>query len=126
MQTKTIEMSQHHMKTHTLHHITSKNICGTQCKKHHTKAPSNTSKTHILKFDKRHKLVAIAYQTHQLYRWLKNDNLDKVLSIGFWKIPIIVDKQKTFLIQFRIGQCTSPHMETTFLVEKLTHVFAIH
>ena len=43
-------------------------------------------------YDKRHKLIGIANPTHQLYKWLENMNIDKVLSNDFGKNPTIIDK----------------------------------
>ena len=68
------------------------------------KGPTRHLGKHILKYDNIHNLAIIANQTHQLHKWLEDDDIDKVLSNGFWMNPTIMDKQKTCLIEFQIGQ----------------------
>ena len=85
-------------------HTTSKKDGGTQCKKHHTRAPYNTLANTSLNMTKKHNLALIATQTHQLHKWLDNKDIDKALSNDFWNNPTITDKQKTCLIKFRTGQ----------------------
>ena len=47
------------------------------------KGPIRHLGKHIVKHDKGHNLAIIANQTHQLHKWLKNNNIDKVLSNDF-------------------------------------------
>jgi hypothetical protein len=64
--------------THTVHHTTSINIGGAQCKRRHTiKGPIKQLGKHILKYDNINNLAIIANQTHQLHKWLENDDNDK-------------------------------------------------
>jgi hypothetical protein len=58
----------------------------------------------IVKHDKGHNLVFIANQTHQLHKWLENDNIDKVLSNELWTNPTVTDKQKTCMIKLQTRQ----------------------
>ena len=44
---------------------------------------------YILKHDNEHNLTIIANQTHQLHKWLENDDIDKILSNHFWTNPVI-------------------------------------
>ena len=53
---------------------------------------------HILKHDKRTR------QTHQLHKWIENNDIDRILSHDFWTNLAITYKQKTSLIKFRSGQ----------------------
>ena len=46
---------------------------------------------HILKHDNEHNLTIIASQTHQLHKWLENDDIDKILSNDFWTNPAITN-----------------------------------
>ena len=68
------------------------------------KGPIRHLSKHILKHDNELNLTIIANQTHQLHKWLENDDIDKVLSNDFWTNLAITDKQKTCLIKFRTGQ----------------------
>ena len=68
------------------------------------KGPIRHLGKHILKYDKKHNLEAIANQTHQLHKWLENKDTDKTLSNNFWTNPSITDKQKTCLVKFQTGQ----------------------
>ena len=63
------------------------------------KGPIRHLGKHIIKHDIGHNLVLVVNQTHQLHKWLENDNIDKVLSNDFWTNPIITNKQK-----LRIGR----------------------
>ena len=68
------------------------------------KGPIRHLNKHILKHDNEHKLATIANQTHQLHKWLENDDIDKTLSNDFWTNPNVTRKQKTCSIIFQIGQ----------------------
>ena len=68
------------------------------------KGPIRHLGKHVLKYDKNHNLEVIANQTHQLHKWLENKDIDKTLSNNLWKNPSITNKQKTYLIKFRMGQ----------------------
>jgi hypothetical protein len=68
------------------------------------KGPMRHLSKHILKHDNEQNLTIIANQTHQLHKWLENDDIDKVLLNDFWTNPTITDKQKTCLMKFRIEQ----------------------
>jgi hypothetical protein len=68
------------------------------------KGPIRHLSKHILKHDNEHNLTIIANQTHQLSKWLENDDIDKILSNDFWTNPAVTDKQKICLIKFRMGQ----------------------
>ena len=68
------------------------------------KGPIRHLSKHILKHDNEHNLTIIASQTHQLHKWLENEDIDKILSNDFWTNHAITDKQKTCLIKFRTGQ----------------------
>ena len=62
------------------------------------KGPISHFGKHILKHDNIYNLAIKANQTHQLHQWLKNDDIDKILSNDFQINPTIMDKQKTCLI----------------------------
>ena len=68
------------------------------------KGPIRHLSKQILKHDNEHNLTSIATQTHQIHKWLENDDIDKILSNGFWTNPTIMYKQKTCLIKLCIGQ----------------------
>ena len=68
------------------------------------KGPIRHLGKYILKYDNKHNLTIMASQTHQLHKWLDNNDIDKPLSNAFWNNPIITDKQKTCLVKFRTGQ----------------------
>ena len=68
------------------------------------KGPIRHLGMHIVIHGKGHNLAIIANKTHQLHKWLENDNIDKVLSNELWINPTVTDKQTTCLIKFRIGQ----------------------
>jgi hypothetical protein len=68
------------------------------------KGPIRHLSKHILKHDNEHNLTIIANQTHQLHKWLENDDIDKILSNDFWTNSAIMDKQKTCLIKFNTRQ----------------------
>lgn len=61
-----------------LHHTTAKKTSGTQCKRLVTKDPLNTVEKYVYKYDKRHNLTIIANQTHQLHKWLENNEIDNI------------------------------------------------
>ena len=82
------------MSMHTLHHTTCLKTSGIPCKKHLIKGPIRHLNKHILKHDNAHNLTIVANQTHQLHKWLENDNIDKILSNDFWTNPAITYKQK--------------------------------
>ena len=68
------------------------------------KGPIRHLQQYIIKHDKKRNLTIMASQTHQLHKWLANNDIDKALSNDFWNNPTITDKQKTCLVKFRIGQ----------------------
>jgi hypothetical protein len=68
------------------------------------KGPIRHLSKYIHKHDNEHNPTIIANQTHQLHKWLENDDIDKILSNDFWTNPALTDKQKTCLIKFRTGQ----------------------
>ena len=70
----------------------------------HDKGSIRHLSKYILKYDNEHNLTIIANQTHQLHKWLENDDIDKILSNDFWTNPAITYKQKTCLIKFQTGQ----------------------
>ena len=47
------------------------------------KGPIRHLGKHILKHDNKHNLAIIANQTYQWHKWLKNDDIDKILSSDF-------------------------------------------
>ena len=51
------------------------------------KGPIKHLEKHILEYDKNHNLSLLAYQTHQVYGWLGNTNIDKEFSNNSWKKP---------------------------------------
>jgi hypothetical protein len=58
--------------------------------KHEKKSHQTPWKTHIqVQQIQRHNLAIIANQTHQLHKWLENDDIDKVLSNDLWTNPAI-------------------------------------
>jgi hypothetical protein len=61
------------------------------------KGPIRHLSKHILKHDNEQNLTIIANQTHQLHKWLENDDIDKMLSNDFWTNPAITYKQKNML-----------------------------
>ena len=52
---------------------------------------------HILKHHKGHNLAIISCQTHQLHKWLKNVDIDKILSNDLWTNLVVMDKPKICL-----------------------------
>ena len=62
-----------HKCAHITPYITSKRIVASQCKKHQPKDSIWHLEARILKYDKKSQLAAIANETHQLHKWLKND-----------------------------------------------------
>ena len=58
------------------------------------KGPIGHLEKHVLKYDKRHNLEALANQTHRLHKWLENKDFDKILSPDFWTNLTITNKQK--------------------------------
>ena len=56
----------------------------------------------------------MAFQTHQLHKWLGNKDIDKTLSNDFLNNPVITYKQKTCLVKFRTGQYMGHAMKRLF------------
>lgn len=53
---------------------------------------------------KKHNPTALVDQTHQFHKYLKNNDIDKILSNDFWENPIITYKHNTCLIKFQTQQ----------------------
>jgi hypothetical protein len=68
------------------------------------KGPIRHLSKYIHKHDNEHNLTIIANQTHQLQKWLENDDIDKILSNDFWTNLTVTYKQKTCLIKLCTGQ----------------------
>ena len=92
------------MNMHTLHRTAYKKIGWHSMQETPDKGPIRHLGKYILNYDKRQNLEIIANQTHQLHKWLDNQDIDEILSNDFWNNPTITSKQKTCLVKFRTGQ----------------------
>ena len=85
------------------------------------KGPIRHLSKHILKHDNEHNLTIIASQTHQLHKWLENEDIDKILSNDFWTNHAITDKQKTCLIKSALDNIWVTPGNNSSLAEKPSH-----
>ena len=69
-------MPQLHMSMHTLHHTTYKKTGGIFMQGTPDKGPIRHLSKYIRKHDNEHNLTIIANQTHQLHKWLENDDIE--------------------------------------------------
>lgn len=69
---------------------------------------------HILKYDKNQNLILLADQTHQIYKWLGNTNINKEISNYLWKKPSHHQQTKDISHQIPNWIVYRSHPQTTF------------
>lgn len=77
------------------------------------KGPFIHLEKHIIKYNKRHNLLAIVDQTHQQHKWLENKDIDKILSKNLWKNSVVTNKTKYLPNQISNRAIHGPHPKLT-------------
>ena len=79
------------------------------------KGPSRHLGKHVHKYDKRNNLQVIANQTHQIHKWLENDDSKKNAIKWFLSKSHYYEYTKMYLVKFSIGQYVG-HAKKQFLL----------